>query len=137
MGADFHYATFPQFTMSDDRKAELERIISGLTAEETNEFCFTMGFDCDDEESYSPTELMEDIEYSCSAQLNSREVSDIIMHDSLGCEYFANITGGMSYGDSATESVEPFNRAGYFDKIQNQCVRFAIEDCRRFFKNIP
>ena len=129
MGADFHYATFPQFSMTDDRKAELERIISELTVEETNELREMIGLDYDDEESYSPTELMEDIEFSCSAEMRSREVADIIMYDPLGCKYFANITGGMSWGDPATNAVDPFQRAGYLDKIWSQCIRFAIEDC--------
>ena len=129
MGADFHYATFPQFSMTDDRRAELERIISELTVEESCELREMIGLDYDDEEAYGPTELMEDIEFSCSAQMNSREVSDIIMYDPLGCKYFCNITGGMSWGDPATESVEPFNRAGYLNKIWEKCITFAIEDC--------
>ena len=123
MGADFTLATFPYFDMTDDRRERFSELIMNLPASETDEFLEWHGLD--DEDSFHPADLLEDIETACS--VCSRETSTITTYNDKGEKYELNVTGGMSWGDSPTEAYDAFNRAAFFESIYDLAIDFSVE----------
>ena len=123
MGADLILATFPYFDMTDDRRERFRELLMSLSPEETNEFQEWYGLD--DEESFHPADLLEDIEDACSTC--SRETSILTTYTDKGEKYELNITGGMSWGDYPTGVYDSFSRAAFFDDVYNLAVDFSVE----------
>ena len=122
MGADFTFATFPYFDMTDDRRERFRELIVNLPDSETDEFQEWFGLD---DEDYNFEELLEDIETACSTC--SRETSIITTYNDKGEKYELNVTGGMSWGDPPTDALSYFERAGFIDEIYNLAVDFSVE----------
>jgi hypothetical protein len=127
MGADFTFATFPYFDMTDDRRERFRELIVNLPASETDEFQEWYGLD---DEDYSLEELLEDIESSCSTV--SRETTTITTYNDKGEKHELNVTGGMSWGDSPTEAYDAFNRAAFFESVYDLAIDFSIEYCKMY-----
>lgn len=122
MGADFTFATFPYFDMTDDRRERFRELIVNLPDSETDEFQEWFGLD---DEDYNFEELLEDIETACSTC--SRETSIITTYNDKGEKYELNVTGGMSWGDPPTDALSYFERAGFIDEIYNLAIDFSVE----------
>tara|TARA_B100002019_G_scaffold86988_1_gene75363 strand:+ start:32 stop:418 length:387 start_codon:yes stop_codon:yes gene_type:complete len=122
MGADFTFATFPYFDMTDDRRERFRELIVNLPDSETDEFQEWFGLD---DEDYNFEELLEDIETACSTC--SRETSIITTYNDKGEKYELNVTGGMSWGDPPTDALSYFERAGFIEEIYNLAVDFSVE----------
>ena len=123
MGADFTFATFPYFHMTEDRLERFRELIMNLPVSETNEFLEWYGLG--DEDSFHPTDLLEDIETACS--VCSRGTSTMTTYNEKGEKYELNITGGMSWGDSPTDAYDAFERAAFFDDVYNLAIDFSVE----------
>ena len=128
MGADFTLATFPYFDMTDDRRERFTELLNNLSPEQTDEFQEWYGLD--DEDSFHPADLLEDIESSCSVV--GRETTTITSYNDKGEKYELNVTGGMSWGDGPTEVYDSFNRAAFFDEIYNLAIDFSVEYCKMY-----
>ena len=122
MGADFTFATFPYFDMTDDRRERFTELLNNLSPEQTAEFQEWFGLD---DEDYNLEELLEDIETACSTC--SRETSIITTYNDKGEKYELNVTGGMSWGDPPTDALSYFERAGFIEEIYNLAVDFSVE----------
>jgi len=122
MGADFTFATFPYFDMTDDRRERFTELLNNLSPEQTVEFQEWFGLD---DEDYNLEELLEDIETACSTC--SRETSIITTYNDKGEKYELNVTGGMSWGDPPTDALSYFERAGFIEEIYNLAVDFSVE----------
>lgn len=123
MGADFTLATFPYFEMTDDRRERFTELLNNLSPKQTDEFQEWYGLD--DEDSFHPADLLEDIENSCTTV--SRETTTITTYNEKGEKYELNVTGGMSWGDSPTEAYDSFNRAAFFDSVYDLAIDFSVE----------
>ena len=123
MGADFTLATFPYFDMTDDRRERFRELLTNLSPEQTDEFQEWHGLD--DEDSFHPADLLEDIETACSTC--SRETSILTTYNDKGEKYELNVTGGMSWGDSPTEAYDAFNRAAFFESVYDLAIDFSVE----------
>ena len=123
MGGHFTFATFPYFDMTDDRRERFTELLNNLSPEQTAEFQDWFGLD--DEDSFHPADLLDDIEYACG--VSSRETSTMYAFTEKGERYELNVTGGMSWGDPPTEAFDSFNRAAHFDEIYNLAVDFSVE----------
>ena len=123
MGADFTLATFPYFDMTDDRRERFTELLNNLSPEQTDEFQEWYGLD--DEDSFHPADLLEDIETACSTC--SHETSIITTYNDKGEKYELNVTGGMSWGDSPTEAYDAFNRAAFFESVYDLAIDFSVE----------
>ena len=123
MGADLHIATFPYFDMTDDRRERFTELLNNLSPEKTAEFQEWFGLD--DEDSFHPADLLEDIETACSTC--SRETSTLTTYNDKGEKYELNVTGGMSWGDSPTEAYDAFNRAAFFESVYDLAIDFSVE----------
>ena len=129
MGADFTFATFPYFDMTDDRRERFRELIMNLPTSETNEFLEWYGLDEDDcfhnDLCSIPNNLLEDIETACSVR--NRETSTLTTYNDKGEKYELNVTGGMSWGESPTDAYDTFNRAGFFEDVYNLAIDFSVE----------
>ena len=123
MGADFTLATFPYFDMTDDRRERFTELLNNLSPEQTDEFQEWYGLD--DEDSFHPADLLEDIETACSTC--SSETSTLTTYNEKGEKYELNVTGGMSWGDSPTEAYDAFNRAAFFESVYDLAIDFSVE----------
>lgn len=127
MGADFTFATFPYFDMTDERRESFRESIANLTKSEIDEFQEWYGLDDDD---YDTEELLQDIEDACSTC--SRETCTMRVHAEGGQPYDLNITGGMSWGDPPTDVMSAFERASFFEDIYQKAIDYSIEYCKEF-----
>lgn len=127
MGADFTFATFPYFDMTDERRESFRESIASLTKNEIDEFQEWYGLDDDD---YDTEELLQDIEDACSTC--SRETCTMRVHAEGGQPYDLNITGGMSWGDPPTDVMSAFERASFFEDIYQKAIDYSIEYCKEF-----
>ena len=127
MGADFTFATFPYFDMTDERRESFRESIANLTKNEIDEFQEWYGPDDDD---YDTEELLQDIEDACSTC--SRETCTMRVHAEGGQPYDLNITGGMSWGDPPTDVMSAFERASFFEDIYQKAIDYSIEYCKEF-----
>jgi len=127
MGADFTFATFPYFDMTDERRESFRESIANLTKNEIDEFQEWYGLDDDD---YDTEELLQDIEDACSTC--SRETCTMRVHAEGGQPYDLNITGGMSWGDPPTDVMSAFERASFFEDIYQKAIDYSIEYCKEF-----
>lgn len=127
MGADFTFATFPYFDMTDERRESFRESIANLTKSEIDEFQEWYGLDDDD---YDTEELLQDIEDACSTC--SRETCTMRVHAEGGQRYELNITGGMSWGDPPTDVMSAFERASFFEDIYQKAIDYSIEYCKEF-----
>ena len=128
MGADFTLATFPYFEMTDDRRERFTELLNNLSPKQTDEFQDWYGLD--DEDSFHPADLLEDIENSCTTI--SRETTTITTYNDKGEKYELNVTGGMSWGDSPTDVYDAFNRAAFFESVYDLAIDFSIEYCKMY-----
>jgi len=127
VGADFTFATFPYFDMTDERRESFRESIANLTKNEIDEFQEWYGLDDDD---YDTEELLQDIEDACSTC--SRETCTMRVHAEGGQPYDLNITGGMSWGDPPTDVMSAFERASFFEDIYQKAIDYSIEYCKEF-----
>ncbi|NCX25009.1 MAG: hypothetical protein EBX13_04440 [Proteobacteria bacterium] len=127
MGADFTFATFPYFDMTDERRESFRESIANLTKSEIDEFQEWYGLDDDD---YDTEELLQDIEDACSTC--SRETCTMRVHAEGGQPYDLNITGGMSWGDPPTDVMSAFERASFFEDIYQKAIDYSIEYCKMY-----
>lgn len=114
MGADFIYAICPMVDLTDERKRLIKECIAKIPEDEFED-CYGDPFDEDFRE-----DLFESTLSSCVD--NSRETATI----KLG-NYWAVITGGMSWGDGPTEAYENMI-IQYFDTLWNLLVAMSTED---------
>ena len=99
--------------MTDDRRERFTELLNNLSPEQTDEFQEWYGLD--DEDSFHPADLLEDIETACSTC--NRETSILTTYNDKGEKYELNVTGGMSWGDGPTEAYDSFNRAAFLMKF--------------------
>lgn len=128
MGADFTFATFPYFDMTDDRRQRFADLVENLPQEVTDEYMEWFGLD--EEECVSLEDFLDDIQIACSAC--GRETSTITTYNDKGEKYELNVTGGMSWGDSPTDAYDAFNRAAFFESVYNLAIDFSVEYCKMY-----
>jgi len=136
VGADFTFADFPYFDMTDDRRERFTELLNNLSPEQTAEFQDWFGLEDDD--SFHPADLLDDIEYACG--VSNREISTMCAFTEKGEKYELNVTGGMSWGDPPTDALTyiddiyyreyRFERAGFIEEIYNLAVDYSIEYCK-------
>lgn len=127
MGADFTLAKTPVFKMTEDRKQALAEELSNMTPQDYENL--RMDLFWDDE---SDTEIQEGCLEFIEQVMDLGEPRDC----GTGWEYNENgermevlYTGGMSWGDSPTESYDLVSCLSYIP-VSETIERFAIEDCK-------
>ena len=128
MGADFTFATFPYFDMTEDRRQQFADLVENLPQEVTDEYMEWFGLD--EEECVGLEDFLDDIEAACSTV--DRETSTITTYNEKGEKYELNVTGGMTWGDSPTDAFDVFNRAAFFESVYDLAIDFSIEYCKMY-----
>tara|TARA_R110002020_G_scaffold297769_5_gene513530 strand:+ start:2174 stop:2566 length:393 start_codon:yes stop_codon:yes gene_type:complete len=127
MGADFMFAKFPKFTMTDERKQSFRGILDSLEETDMQQMYEWYFFEDETNDQIRST-VLEDIETACD--IESRETSIDEQYNSNGEMFHTNITGGMSWGDPVTDAYDSFAKASHFDAIYNLAIDFAVQDCK-------
>lgn len=127
MGADFLYAVAPTSELNDDRKAQLKSCIAKIPLEVLKEVEDDYCVFHDDEmtEAEMRKTLYEAAVEVCGEE--SRETSSIQLD---GMDWQGVITGGMSWGDSPTDSFEAIAMMYYFEDVWKLLKQFSQEDFR-------
>lgn len=143
MGADFCYAVVPKFEWTKQReellRGVLDRTESSVlrtTAENWCLDCKIPELDLDPPEGVSTTDWFAEVNQKLrdyffqsikDAQESGpgREVCELYLPD---LPYSCWITGGMSWGDSPTDSYDDFNACGMLEDVWQLILDFARED---------
>lgn len=115
MGADYIESSVPLCSMTDDRKKRVAEIIDQQPAPDPEKSRY------DDDETEYRERLRAAMSVYCSPERRDIGVCD-------GEHYKIARTGGMSWGDSPTESMDHFDAINDCDPLWNQLEAWAIED---------
>lgn len=118
MGADFTFATIPRAKATGERRKELRRLLNTLTDKDLEELESFTG--------NSIRELKNDIEEYWNL-IEYRDVSTI----RIGRSIPHLITGGLTYGDSPTDSYDVISRLNLVSKIFYILEKWAREDKKK------
>lgn len=118
------YAVAPQPQLTDERKAAVEKLIQTIPDCELQEVDEIYG----GVEEARPVielraELLQQVVACC--ELDGGDSASLQLP---GMDWTAVVTGGLSYGDSPTESFETIAMASRFPCIENLLMQFARED---------
>ena len=128
MGADFLYALAPMYRVTPERLSELRVAIYDIPAQTLREYddayCL-FGTDNSIEQREMLTAaclfLGEQYEGTC------RDTAILKTH---GMDWRAVITGGLSWGDSPTDSFETINMVATVEEVFELLKRWSTEDER-------
>lgn len=124
MSVCFMFTTAPQPVLTDERKAAVKELIQTIPDSELQEIDEIYGAV---EEPRSADELRAELFQSIVSccELDGGDSATLQMP---GMDWKAVITGGMSYGDSPSDSFEIVAMASRFPCIENLLMQFARED---------
>ena len=126
MGADFMFAVSPRCELTTERKKRIKETIRAIRDEKLLEVVndyFPFGLD----DESTPEEIRVTLYRAVleNAEVETRETSWIRLE---GMDWTANITGGMSWGDSPTESFDSLEGISVFDPVYELMKEFSRED---------
>lgn len=123
MGADFSFATLPDFRLTDDRR---NRITEFLTQLPDAAFASSFG-DLEEFDEPTPTrkEVLKDVMAAAKRDGDSR---DVVLLRLPGMDYLCRITGGIVYEGAPTDACALFDAAGRIPGLWNLFLSFARED---------
>lgn len=137
MGGDFISASMPLFELTPQRKESLAWVLARYPDRDMREWVEDYGVDVpgwDDDglpsknASYARDFLLRAVEEAL-ARKDYRDTSCIWCDGSE--PYRALITGGMSWGDSPTESYDYFWTVQSFYLLWDKCRKYAMQDYAR------
>tara|TARA_R100000008_G_C3580403_1_gene168119 strand:+ start:948 stop:1367 length:420 start_codon:yes stop_codon:yes gene_type:complete len=134
MGADFTMQKFPSFTMTSERETKFRETIDNISQEQYEELREDLFFD-DEDENYIKQSLLDSV-VEANGSAYGREVAPDTAYTPEGKEYEILVTGGMSWGDSPTETYDIFWRASYVEEIWDLAIDFSIEDVAKLKKEV-
>jgi hypothetical protein len=126
MGADFMYALAPVWKATDERKAKLKQVIAEITNETLQQY--EEDYCCFNTEDWAEARGIlynACIEISEQYDSTSRDTAWLKMD---GMEWRAVITGGMSHGDSPTDSFNSIAIVGNAEEIFELLKQWSKED---------
>jgi len=126
MGADFMFAVSPRCELTPERKRRVKETIRATSDEDLLSVVRDYWpFGLDDEST--PEEIRVTLYQAVleNAEIENRETSYIRLD---GMDWTANITGGMSWGDSPTESFDGLSGISEFDSVYELMKEFSRED---------
>jgi len=126
MGADFMFTVSPRCELTHERKRRIKETIRAISDEDLLEVVdeyYPLGLD----DEATPEEIRITLYRAVleNAEIENRETSYIRLE---GMDWVANITGGMSWGDSPTESFDSMCGISYFDPVYDLMREFSRED---------
>ncbi len=126
MGADFMFTVCPRCELTQERKKRIKETIRAISDEDLLEVVNDYWQPCLADES-TPAEIRVELYRVVleNAEIENRETSWIQLE---GMDWVANITGGMSWGDSPTESFDSMHSIAYFDPVYDLMKEFSRED---------
>ena len=123
MGAEFIFASLPAADITDERYAELEKIVSSATDDEFSLVCDSYGDDVQ--------EARDRIESSLHAyQGGLLQCRDADVYAWPGMTYKVILSGGTSWGDSPTDTFDTLSVLGSFGPVFNKLEEWAKKDYR-------
>jgi len=126
MGADFMYAVCPRCELTQERKKRIKDTIRAISDEELLDavisYC-ALGLDDESTPAQIRVELYKAVLEN--AEIENRETSWVRFD---GMDWIANITGGMSWGDSPTESFDSMAGINDFESVYELMKEFSRED---------
>lgn len=125
MGADFTFAAFPYFDMTEERRQSFQEIVAEISDERQEEF-----YDWHCLEDMPEYDILDDIEVACCHV--GRETATMRAYTENGEPYELNLTGGMSWGDAPTDVYEAFCRASHFDEVYDLATKYAVEYAKEY-----
>lgn len=118
------FATAPQPKLNNERKQAIEELIYQIGYQELLDVAETYGGFEDAESVEEIREELLRIVIEC-CELDGGDSSTIQLP---GMDWIGVITGGMSHGDSPTESFEAVATISRFDAVEDLLRHFAQED---------
>jgi hypothetical protein len=131
MGADFIHAAIPCCEFTDERKAEIDRLVRSLPNEEFHEWRNFPRHEGDDIDQlgYFGRWFAEEV---LPSLWDIPEMSDVgVWNDSSAEVKSYWLTGGLSYGDAPTESYRVIQAVIYVNELNNLLHRYAKDDHAR------
>ena len=126
MGAEFMFTASPRCELTRERKERIKNTIRTTSDEDLLSVVYDyMPLGLDDEST--PAEIRVELYKAVLevAEIENRETSTLRL---TGMDWVANITGGMSWGDSPTESFDLMSAVTCFDSVYHLMVEFSRED---------
>ena len=126
MGADFMFAASPRCELTRERKRRVKDTIRTTSDDDLLSVVYDyMPLGLDDEST--PAEIRVELYKAVleNAEIENRETGWVQFD---GMDWIANITGGMSWGDSPTESFDSMSAIAYFDPVYELMKEFSRED---------
>jgi len=126
MGADFMFAVSPRCELTDERKRRIKDVIRAIPDKELLEVVdeyYPLGLG----DEATPEEIRVTLYRAVleNAEVETRDTSYIRLD---GMDWTANITGGMSWGDSPTEAFDDLAGISSFDPVYELMKEFSRED---------
>lgn len=126
MGADFMFTVSPRCELTDERKRRIKNVIRAIPDKELLKVVddyYPLGLD----DEATPEEIRVTLYRAVleNAEIENRETSWVQLD---GMDWVANITGGMSWGDSPTESFDSMSSIACFDPVYELMKEFSRED---------
>ncbi len=126
MGADFMFAASPRCELTRERKRRVKETIRAISDEKLLEVVddyWPLGLDDESTPAKIRVELYKAVLEN--AEIENRETGWVQLD---GMDWIANITGGMSWGDSPTESFDSMSAIACFDPVYELMKEFSRED---------
>ena len=126
MGADFMFAVSPRCELTHERKRRIKETIRAIRDEKLLEIVNNYGpLGLGDEST--PAEIRVELYKAVleNAEIERRDTSYIRLE---GMDWTANITGGMSWGDSPTDAFDSMSAISDFDPVYELMKEFSRED---------
>lgn len=126
MGADFMFTVSPRCELTHERKRRIKETIRAISDEDLLSVVDNyMPLGLDDESA--PDQIRVELYKAVleNAEIERRDTSYIRLE---GMDWVANITGGMSWGDSPTGSFDSMSAIAYFDPVYELMKEFSRED---------
>ena len=126
MGADFTFTVSPRCELTHERKRRIKETIRAIRDEKllavVDDYC-PLGLD----DESTPAEIRVELYKAVleNAEIERRDTSYIRLE---GMDWTANITGGMSWGDSPTESFDSMSAISCFEPVYELMKEFSRED---------
>ena len=129
MGADFTFTVSPRFELTHERKQRIKEKIRSLRDEKLLKVVddyLPLGLDDESTPAQIRVELYKAVLEN--AEIERRDTNWFRLE---GMEWTANITGGMSWGDSPTDAFDSMSAITYFDPVYELMLEFSKEDFKR------
>ena len=86
------------------------------------------GFDYPEDLAKCREQILDSVRAVCDAEDCPADCGDLVP---LGLGWYLRVTGGMSAGDTPTDSMSPMTLLSHFDSLWELLVQFSAEDWRR------